>query len=102
MNAIFILIRLPIFLIGFALLTAWSILSIPIYFVFKLFFQPFFWIILFLPLNFLKAAFKNDINVFTSFITSSIKKWGEQIKEMLGDYEKSYKSLGSWLMHGSK
>lgn len=102
MEIIFLLIRLPFFLIGFILLTVLCIGCSIFWVGYKFIVQPLPFILILVPIKFFESAFANNFDILTSYIRAAMKKWKEEIAEDLKDVVRIYSKLNSWLFHGSR
>ena len=102
MEIIFLLIRLPFFLIGLILLTALCIGCSLFWVGYRFIVQPLPFILVLVPIKFLESAFANNFDILTSYIRVAVKKWKEEIAEDLKDVVRIYSKLSSWLFHGSR
>ena len=102
MEIIFLLIRLPFFLIGFVLLTALCIGSSPLWVGYRFIVQSLLLILILAPIKFFESAFANNFDILISYLKAAIKKWKGEIAEDLKDVVKIYNKLSSWLFHGSR
>ena len=102
MEIVFLLIRLPFFLIGFILLTVLCIGCFPFWVGYRFIVQPLPFILILVPMKFLESAFANNFGLLTSYINVAMKKWKEEIAEDLKDVVRIYSKLNSWLLHGSR
>jgi hypothetical protein len=102
MEIIFLIIRLPFFLIGFILITALWIVSFPFWAGYRFIIQPFILIIILVPIKFFESALSNNFDILTSYIRMATKKWKGEIGEDLKDTARVYSKLNSWLFHGSR
>jgi hypothetical protein len=102
MEMIFLLIRLPFFLVGFILLSALCIASSPFWVGYRFMVQSLLLILLLVPIKFFESALANNFDILTSYIRAAMKKWKEEIVEDLEDVIRVYSKLSSWLVQGSK
>jgi hypothetical protein len=108
MDMIFLLLRLPFFLLGIAgllwvgALVAALALGLGPY---AVIFVVGFWLLVLVPVNFLLAAFKNDFEHFQSFLRDSVlwvKKLVDQVWPYIRNYFTCFQILLNWLMGGTK
>lgn len=102
MKIIFLLIRLPFFLIGLFLLTALFIITAPFWGGYRFIIQPSILILIFVPIKFFESALADSFDMLTSYISVSVKKWKGEVAEDLEDCVRAYSRLSSWLLQGSK
>lgn len=102
MEPIFFLIRLPVFLLGLVLFTLLVFVITPFAAVWWFFIVPPLWLIFVVPFKFLEAAFKNRLDVFTSYIEKAVSDWGKKISDNIAGTWGTYEEMGNWLIHGSK
>ena len=102
MEIIFLLIRLPFFLIGFILLTALCIGSSPFWVGYRFIVQSLLLILIIVPIKFFESALANNFDIVTSYTKMTTKKWKGEIAEDLKDVVRVYSKLSSWLFHGTR
>ena len=90
MKFFFVLIRLPFFIIGVWLWTAFCCIVYPPYYLWFLVFAPVFRVVFVLPFVFISAALTNDPERVNSYLKMIPEKWNESlssIAEIFGLYE---------------
>lgn len=112
MEALFLLIRLPLFLMrvvaGSIVNTFLICISIPVSVLF-LIVWPFF-VILQVPFVFMRAAFKNRPEVFNIYIEKSISDWANELSTLLRTIQyapsdvflEPIEAALPWLLHGDE
>ena len=112
MEALFLLIRLPLFLIqvvaGSIVNTFLICINIPLYTSLSIIF-PFLWILQ-IPFVFMRAAFKNRPEIFSIYIERSISDWADVFNALLETIQNAPSAIFlepieaamPWLLHGDK
>ena len=101
MEIIFLIIRLPFFLIGFILITAFCIVSFPFWVGYRFIVQSLLLILILVPIKFFESAFANNFDILTSYIRAAMKKWKGEIVEGWKDVIRIYSKFitkGSYII----
>jgi len=97
MQAIFILIRLPFYCIGIAILTVFGVvLGLPISFFWVVILPPL-WVIFAVPFMLVISALSNDVKEFNDFLHNSVTRWWKEIVEGPVDFLDNYAGMTKWL-----
>lgn len=81
MEAAFVLVRLPFFLVAAFVIADVSCIALFAMTFYWLLILPPFWLVVLVPLQFLKAAFSNRPMLFVGYISASINYWWRSIVE---------------------
>ena len=102
MEFIFLLIRLPFFLMGFLIYTALVCLIGPFVALFLFILKPLGRIVFVTPFKFLEAAFSNKTEVLTSYFERVSSEWNTDVSNFFKDWFAPYGDLFRWLTGESK
>lgn len=99
MNVVVLLVRLPFFcvaLIGMTLmLCAMFAVAAIVWFLVI----PPLWVVS-LPVKFVEAAFRNDLQILTTHVSDSVSSWWSAASKAITEFPTSYRSLWHWLLQG--
>ena len=103
MEHLFLIIRLPFFILAAGLFTIYFAgVFVPALLGFGLFVVPLAWLVFVIPFKLLGAAFENDASAFKEYVVATPAAWLAALLQAVDECLRVYRSLYEWLINGAQ